>query len=514
MKTRIITKLVLLVICFYVLTITAFCVQAQEKYIFKFKDSFVGKFEDTIFGNCTKLIDNLKMYLSTDKKLCELLKKLEIIEYYEKSVEVELFSDISDPIYLSSQYSHQMLGSPFAWQKGLFGNEVTIALIDSGISPHNDINANILPGYNTYAGGTDCTDTAQHGTYVAGVIASEINGIGTVGIAPKAKIIPIKCFNGKTTGVEYIVSAIGKAIELDVDIINMSFGTKSHSDSLKEAIEAADKAGIITIAAVGNLNDSTVHYPAAYDCVIGVGNIDQDKNAGNGTQFNDTVYVTAPGTKVYSTSPSGDGYYAKVSGTSFACPAVAGACALALSINPALSRQQFQTALKNTSIDYGAAGYDTTYGYGILNIQNLTNYLLNGKKLFISPIYKDYNGNRFVNVTNLENQSKTLYGGIYFPYEIEKKALNIEGNQTAVIDVYNNSANYSIVLGQYFRKSKTNNSIANGDINNDGMRNNADTEILTRYIINPKTDISSYHLYRANLNNDEYIDLRDLVLME
>lgn len=512
MNKKILSLILFSLLCVLMFTTNVFAsANTQKKYIFKFKDNLVGKFENTIFQDCKKLVDHLKLYVSGDKKLCELLYKLDVIDYYEETAEFELFYDISDTGY-QNQYFHSMIGTPYAFDLGNFGNEVTVAVIDSGVSSHNDLNANVLPGYNTYDNSSNCSDSANHGTAVAGIIASQINGIGGVGVSPCAKIIPIKCFRGSTTATEYIVPAIYKAIELKVDIINMSFGSTSNSEALKEAIDEAHKNGIIIVAAVGNSNNSTLCYPAAYDNVIGVGNINSNKEPGVGTQYNSSVFVTAPGTDIYSTNRYGS-YSGNFSGTSFACPVVTGALALAMCVKPDITTEEFKNALINTSLDYGEVGYDTTYGYGILNIPALLKYFLKDKSVYISPLYETYTGNSFVNVTNLSDKEKKLYGGIYSQNTFEAKSLSLSKGQTKTIEALGYYDKYSIILGEYIRKSNNFSYVPDGDINNDGVCNQDDIGILTQFLLNPKINLSSYKMYKANMNQDDYIDIRDAVLM-
>ncbi len=244
---------------------------------------------------------------------------------------------------------------------------------------------------------TDVTDTSGHGTTVAGIIAAQTNnGEYLAGIADEAELIIIKVFDDHTSSdLEHIIAALHMACEYDgLDVINMSLGATDLDEDqialLKEPIDTLTEKGVIIIASVGNSGADEVHYadltyPAAFDNVIGVGAVSRDKELCYFSQRNDSVFVVAPGGKhlqtdstydsIFCLSPveSADGGYAieGCSGTSQAAPHVSAVAAVAKSIYPELTTAQFMEILKETSEDLGDEGYDTNYGYGLIDAEKV-----------------------------------------------------------------------------------------------------------------------------------------------
>ena len=313
------------------------------------------------------------------------LKQLGDIEYVEPNCEVYLFSAPSDEYYAEQTNLH-MINAESAWDIGCFGNNVRIGVIDSGVNNHIDLDGNLLGGYNYLDGDTDTSDTNGHGTFVGGLIAAQANGIGIAGMAHKAKIVPLKCFgSGKSTDLKTIVDAIYGAVDdFYCQIVNMSFGVDNDLHSLKEAIDYVVSAGAVVVAAVGNDGNNKLYYPAAYNNVIGVGSVDEDRRVSGFSQRNGSVFVTAPGSHVKSLS--GGASYTVKSGTSFSAPLVSGALAVVKCVDETINASVAMGLLAESAEDLGDPGYDTKYGYGLLNVQSIVNKLLEGTEWFVSPI--------------------------------------------------------------------------------------------------------------------------------
>jgi Subtilisin-like serine proteases len=161
-----------------------------------------------------------------------------------------------------------------------------------------------------------------HGTLVAGIIAA---------IAPDALIMPIRAFDDQGQSDQFtIAKAIYWAVDHGADVINMSFGTMEKSKVLKDAIEYANKQGVTLVASAGNDNTETEQYPASYDKVIAVAATNLWDMKTSFSNFGKAVDVSAPGASIIAPYPNG--YYAIVSGTSFASPIVAGEAALLRSL--------------------------------------------------------------------------------------------------------------------------------------------------------------------------------------
>ncbi len=143
----------------------------------------------------------------------------------------------------------------------------------------------------------------------------------------------------------------------------MSLGSSSGSTSLYDACNAAAGAGIVVVAAAGNSGpgDNTVNYPAKYGSVIAVSATDNTDTIASSSSRGAEVELVAPGVSIYSTYRGGG--YATMSGTSMACPHVAGTAALAIVAGGGDVRQR----LKDTADDLGVSGKDNLYGYGLVD---------------------------------------------------------------------------------------------------------------------------------------------------
>ena len=200
-----------------------------------------------------------------------------------------------------------------------------------------------------------------HGTMVAGLIHA---------VAPQSVIIPIKAFDayGDTTMFR-IIEGVYQAIQLNADVLNMSFSTEEQSDALLQAIDAARAAGVAVVAAVGNESkEFSNRYPASYNGVYGVAATDLNDKLANFSNYGRDVSLTAPGVGVISTAPGGR--YAAAWGTSFSSPIVAGS--IALMVTGRSHNQSYAAAVLNTSqdIDGKNPGFERKLGKGRINLRN------------------------------------------------------------------------------------------------------------------------------------------------
>ncbi len=305
-----------------------------------------------------------------------------IVTYCEPMSYSELFEYETNDYYYSGQTNLTQVLAPFAWNKAVFGDEVKIAVIDSGLynaaSDFTLSNIQKVKDYTSTASSSVqfCNDEIGHGTMVTGIIAAAHNSRGIAGIAPKVKIYVFKCFyvndaGNQTAKNSDIVDAIYEAIDTyDVDIINLSSGTTNET-VFKKAADYAEEKGVLLVSAVGNsgsLSGNTLYYPASYDNVIGVGSIKADGHRASHSQRNDYVDMMAPGEDIYSVRISG---YEKGTGTSFATPHVVAAAALAKSLHPSLTAKELTEALYKTC----NAMSDRYSGHGSLNVQALLTYV-------------------------------------------------------------------------------------------------------------------------------------------
>lgn len=300
--------------------------------------------------------------------------------YVEPNYIATLFETVTEeepaePITLGWPY--EAIRGDVAQRYGLTGNTVRVGLIDSGVDLDNaDLqNAVIGEGYDYTTESADMCDTIYHGTSVAQIIAADCNSLGLTGIAAEAELIPLRCFAGSGTGtVKMLASAIYDAVDVYAcDIINMSWGIRTNSKTLRQAIQYAYDAGVILVAAAGNVSadfpQGTKAYPASYDTVISVGAVDSQLRISASSLMNDCVNVSGPGIDIFFVDA--DGMLTKKGGTSFAAPCVTAQIALLRQLVPDLNTAEIFDMLQERAVDLGDAGYDICYGHGFLRLDEL-----------------------------------------------------------------------------------------------------------------------------------------------
>ena len=257
------------------------------------------------------------------------------------------------------------------------GDGVKVAIIDTGIDyNHPDLSGNYGGGIGYRAGVViDPLDDHGHGTHCAGIVAAVDDGEGVIGVAPEAWLYAVKVLNQYGDGYYGYASDIAAGIEWaivnDMQVISMSIGSNSYSESIKSACDAAYESGIIVVAAAGNDYSSrgraefdTVDYPARYESVIAVGATNSYDERAYFSSTGPDVELAAPGVNILSTYRGG---YAYMSGTSMACPHVAGTAALAMAAYPDWTNVQVRQQMQDTADDLGAAGFDYWYGNGLVD---------------------------------------------------------------------------------------------------------------------------------------------------
>ncbi len=302
------------------------------------------------------------------------------------------------------------------------GNNTTIAVIDTGIDfAHvdrgslwtNSAEANGLAGVDDDGDGfvddihgwdfvnndNLAQDDNGHGTHVSGIInAKANNNTGIAGVAPDAKILPLKVLNAAGSGfISSIISAINYAVKLGVQVINMSLGvlrkylSSTDLKNFQGAVNNAKAKGIIVVSAAGNNSiDTALAAPGGLDNVISVGATDSSNRKASFSNTNPDL--AAPGVNILSLKTGGG--YIYMSGTSMASPYVAAVAALLKSSNPKLTYDDIFTRLTRSGTDLGSKGYDSSFGYGLVNAYAALTYkpaaavsLLVPKPVTIIPIY-------------------------------------------------------------------------------------------------------------------------------
>lgn len=189
------------------------------------------------------------------------------------------------------------------------GDRTSVCIIDSGISAgHEDFAGLPVDGTVDAGSGDWGIDLCGHGTHVAGTVAAVAgNGIGVVGVAPEAAALHIvKVFGGADCGWTYssgLVAALDACQAAGAQVVSMSLGGSTKSRLEDQAFAAAERAGVLSIAAAGNDGNTRKSYPASYDSVVSVAAIDSDGLIADFSQQNDQVEIAAPGVGVLSTYP-------------------------------------------------------------------------------------------------------------------------------------------------------------------------------------------------------------------
>ncbi len=290
------------------------------------------------------------------------------------------------------------IDAPEAWDVNTNASTIIVGVIDTGVDwDHPDLAANMwtntgeiagngidddgngfvddVHGYDFVNNDGNPDDDNSHGTHCAGTIgAIGNNNIGVVGVTWNVKIMALKFLNASGSGfTSAAVSCLQYAINNGAHITSNSWGGGGSSQSMSSAIDAANNAGQLFIAAAGNSNtnnDVSPHYPSNYPQgnVISVASTDRtDARSSFSSYGATTVDIGAPGSSILSTVPGG-GYGTK-SGTSMATPHVSGAAALVWGQNPTLTNIQVRDRLyAGVDVIPGLTGITVTGGR--LNVFN------------------------------------------------------------------------------------------------------------------------------------------------
>ncbi|MEZ2239592.1 S8 family serine peptidase [Microcoleus sp.] len=305
------------------------------------------------------------------------------------------FPDVPD--LGGDDWGRDLIKAPEVWAQGLTGDGVVVAVIDSGVDyNHPDLTGNIwsnngengidAQGRNKANNGIDDDgnglvddfrgwdfvnndnnpmDDNNHGTHIAGLVAAKKDGVGMTGVAPTAKIMPLKILDRSGSGrIRDEIAAINYAVANGAKIVNVSLGGLQLNEPELNAIRAAEAKGVTVISAAGNDARPQADYPARFanEAGIAVGAIERNKQFADysnraGTEL--INYFIAPGGDggkadsgdIYSTVPlSVPGIpYRYFAGTSMAVPQIAGVVALMLQANPNLTPTQIKQILAETA---------------------------------------------------------------------------------------------------------------------------------------------------------------------
>ena len=330
----------------------------------------------------------------------------------------------SDSQFASQWHYYEAVGGinlPAAWDRSL-GAGVRVAVIDTGYRPHADLAANIVGGYDFIADTATANDgngrdadardpgdwcsssSSWHGTHVAGTIAAVTNnGLGVAGVAPSARIVPVRVLGtcgGYTSDIAAgVVWASGGTVSgipanaYPARVLNLSLGgSGACGTTMQNAINSARSRSAMLVIAAGNSNiNASNASPANCAGVITVGATTRTGARTSFSNYGSIVDVAAPGADILSTLnagstvPGADSYVPK-SGTSMAAPHVAGVAALMLAKNAALTPDQVESMLKSSARAFPVSPGTTTIGTGIVDAKKAVDTAMGSQPTAITEV--------------------------------------------------------------------------------------------------------------------------------
>jgi serine protease len=337
------------------------------------------------------------------------LQRREEVDYAGLNYYVQAAATPNDTFYNQQSWHYEMINLPLAWERDLKGDDVIVAVVDTGIRRnHPDFAGQLVSGWDFFADDSNPEDPGDgengapssfHGTHVAGTVAAASNNNrGVAGVAWNAKIMPVRVL-GPGGGTSFdVLQGVRFAAGLDndsgtlparrADVINLSLAGGGFSSFDQALYSQVASLGVIIVAAAGNDSTSQFAYPASYDKVISVSAVSINKTRARYSNFGSKVDVAAPGGDGFTNDVNGDGVadlilstgaddsagviqdsYRLLQGTSMASPHVAGVAALMKAIYPPLTHAEFESLLGQGVLtdDLGSSGRDNTFGFGLIN---------------------------------------------------------------------------------------------------------------------------------------------------
>ena len=353
----------------------------------------------------------------------------EVLDYYESRPDVLYAEPVAirrvlwtpnDPLFPKQwHFDASHINMPEAWNKEKGSSTAIVAIVDTGIAYEEypipeyeadevassdgsyymapDFTASqFVAGYDVVHEDEHPNDQYGHGTHVAGTVAQATNnGIGTAGMAPDCKLMPVQVMNYKGSGYDFwIADGITWAADHGADVINLSLGGPpgQSSEIEHDAIIYAQNKGVVIVAAAGNFGIGILSYPALFEECIAVAATNYNDTRAVYSQYGTGLDISAPGGATYE-DKNDDGYpdgvlqctykrvyntqtgvVAKVDefayhffqGTSMAAPHVSGLAALLIS-HGITGVGNVKNAIYTTARDLGTSGYDKVYGWGMID---------------------------------------------------------------------------------------------------------------------------------------------------
>jgi subtilisin family serine protease len=228
-----------------------------------------------------------------------------------------------------------------------------IAVLDTGVQASQpDLLGRVLPGYDFVNNDGNAADDLGHGTKVSGVIAGQgMNSLGVAGACWSCRILPVKVAD-RYGNVLLSNAAAGLiwATNHGARVVNMSFGKKTGTSTMDDAVTYARRHGVVVVASAGNEGNTNLFYPAAYRGVLSVAATDENDLLKSWSTHGDWVKVAAPGC-AYTTMKAAT--WGPFCGTSASAPIASGIAGLILAIKPDATRGEIMSAIRGTAVPIG-----------------------------------------------------------------------------------------------------------------------------------------------------------------
>ena len=282
--------------------------------------------------------------------------------------EVLVFEGQPSPLAETVPVGITQVKAPPAWDCSR-GKGIKVAILDTGIDAlHPDLAPNVK-GTVSFVPGETPADGHGHGTHCAGTIAAAMNGSGVVGVAPAAWLYAMKVLSNSGSGNwSWLIAGISWCIQNKMNVLSMSLGGNSAPAALETMCNTAFANGLLLVAAAGNAGPgmNTVGVPGKYKNVIAVSAIDSADVIAPFSSRGPEVEICAPGVNVLSCKPGGG--FQNMSGTSMACPHVAGGAAVVWGAHRFATNVQIWNLLGSAADNLGPPSWDPEYGYGRLDV--------------------------------------------------------------------------------------------------------------------------------------------------
>jgi len=281
--------------------------------------------------------------------------------------EMLVFEGQPSPLAETVPVGVSQVKAPLAWDASR-GKGINVAILDTGIDAlHPDLAPNVK-GAVSFVPGQTPADGHGHGTHCAGTIGAAINGSGVVGVAPAASLFAVKVLANNGSGNwSWLIAGISWCIQNRMRVLSMSLGGQQAPAALETICNTAFTNGLLLVAAAGN--DGTqfpIGVPGRYKNVIAVTAIDSANVLAPFSSRGPEAEICAPGVNVLSCKPGGG--FQTMSGTSMACPHVAGGAAVVWGAHRFATNVQIWNLLGATADNLGPPGWDPHFGYGRLDV--------------------------------------------------------------------------------------------------------------------------------------------------